>query len=522
MRECPACRQCFPDQVERCPNDNQPTRQTFSIENHLAGRYLLQNRIGQGSVSVVYSAHDQQNNNTVAIKIILPDLMGNDSIVRDSFLNEARAAAALRHPNIVTITECGVANEVIPFIVMEFVSGSSLQDILAGQRALPTREAGEYVSAIAAGLGSAHEAGIVHGDLKPRNILVKPDQPIVEGVKILDFGMSGLKAGRLRGARVAKRGGMLRSANYLAPEEWSDDEEPQATSDIYSLGVILYQMLAGDLPFKGSNSAIMKQHLMNTPPPLVGRAGPISGELEAVVQRALSKEPEQRPATMAEFVAELQAAIDTTPTVASKRRKTATRPKTRDAPTTARSTRTRKHEVTSQAQDLQSPGADEAVPFEGFATLVHPKFAKQIPPAEANTNLEQTIVLAAKRPGSDLEQTIVHKKKSVDIHLQETPQPAPAADPHFEAAPPTAIPSADEEHMPEPVPEPMPEPVPELVPELVPEPVDDFENEDFADDSHVSDEIPAPRAIPPWLLAIGVLVVIILIAVGIYYSRQPE
>lgn len=502
MRECPACRQCFSDQVERCPNDNQPTKQTFSIENHLARRYLLQNRIGQGSVSVVYSAHDQQHNNTVAIKIILPDLMGNDSLVRESFLSEARAAAALRHPNIVTITECGVANEVVPFIVMEFVAGSSLQDILAGQRALPAREAGEYVSAIAAGLGAAHEAGIVHGDLKPRNILVKPDQPIAAGVKILDFGMSGLKAGRLRGARVAKRGGMLRSANYLAPEEWSDDEEPQSTSDIYSLGVILYQMLAGELPFKGSNSAIMKQHLMNTPPPLAGRAGLISGELEAVVQRALSKEPKQRPATMAEFVGELQAALDATPTVASKRRKTTTRSKTRDAATTTRATRARKQEATSQDQDPQSPVVDESVPFEGFATLVHPGFAKQIPPAEANTNLEQTIVLTAKRPRSDLEQTIVHKKKPVDIHPQETSQPEPAADSHFEAASPTAIPSAAEEPM--------------------PEPVDDFENAEFEDDSYVGDAAPVPRAIPPWLLAIGVLIFIILIAVGIYYSRQPE
>lgn len=517
MRECPACHQCFSDQVERCPDDNQPTRQTFSIENYLARRYLLQNRIGQGSVSVVYSAHDQQDNNTVAIKIILPDLMGNDSIIRESFLSEARAAAALHHPNIVTITECGVANEVIPFIVMEFVSGSSLQDILAGQRALPAREAGEYVSAIAAGLGFAHEAGIVHGDLKPRNILVKADQPIVAGVKILDFGMSGLKAGRLRGARVAKRGGMLRSANYLAPEEWSDDEEPQSTSDIYSLGVILYQMLAGELPFKGSNSAIMKQHLMNTPPPLGGRAGPISGELEAVVQRALSKEPEQRPATMAQFVAELQAAIDATPTVASKRRKTSTRPKTREATTTTRATRARKQEATAHDQDLQSPTPDDSAPFEGFATLVHPRFAKQAPPAEANTNLDQTIVLTAerpssdldqtivltaKRPTSDLDQTIVLKKKPVDLNLPETPQPAQAADPHFEAASPTAIEPAVEEPM--------------------PEPVDDFENAEFEDDSYVGDAAPVPRAIPPWLLAIGVLVFVILIAVGIYYSRQPE
>jgi serine/threonine protein kinase len=504
MRECPACRQCFPDEVEQCPNDNQPTKQSSPIENLVAGRYLLQHRIGEGSVSVVYSAHDQQNNNTVAVKIIPPDLIGNDSLVRNSFLAEARAAAALRHPNIVAIMEVGVANEVIPFIVMEFVSGSSLKEILAKQGALSPAEAGEYVSAIAAGLGSAHESGVVHGDLKPRNILVKTDLPVAEGVRILDFGMAGIKAGRLKGAGVNKRGGMLRSAHYLAPEEWSDDEEPQPASDIYSLAVILYQMLTGVLPFKGSNSVIMKQHLMNTPPPLVGTAGPISTELEGVVLRALSKEPEQRPATMLEFASDIKAAVEKAAPGVSKRRKTSTRPITTAASSTTRSTRARKPAVTTPKENVPDPDADvEPLTFDGFATLVHPRVAKQTPPEKATKDLGQTIVLPAKRASSQLEQTIVLKKESVDSRLQKAPQPTPPAQPHIEPVEDTSVGSF----------------IPE---EVAPEPTDDYEKLDSVEDSYDGDVVPVPRSIPPWLLALGVALVIILIGIGVYFSRQAE
>ena len=197
-----------------------------------------------------------------AIKIILPDLVGNDPMLTTRFRQEALAAAAIRHQNIIAVTDFGVVRGTMPFLVMEFVKGRSLQEILAKEGAMPPQRAFEFICAIAAGVGAAHRQNIVHRDLKPLNIMVQDDVPISEGVKILDFGLAKIKSGELLGSFIqAQTTGLMGSPYYMAPEQWADDE-PDSRSDIYSLGVMLYQMLtcffmiAGmDEPLNGTSPA---------------------------------------------------------------------------------------------------------------------------------------------------------------------------------------------------------------------------------------------------------------------------
>jgi serine/threonine-protein kinase len=202
----------------------------------------------------------------------------------------------------------------MPFLVMEFVKGRSLQDILAKEGAMPPQRAFEFISAIAAGVGAAHRQNIVHRDLKPLNIMVQDDVPISEGVKILDFGLAKIKSGELLGSFIqAQTSGLMGSPFYMAPEQWGDDE-PDARADIYSLGVILYQMLSGEVPFKGSSiPSIMKKHLTLPPPTFHSMGVSVPPALEGVVRHSLEKELEARIDSVENFLKELRAAMDPAP-----------------------------------------------------------------------------------------------------------------------------------------------------------------------------------------------------------------
>src|SRR5215213_7827654 len=258
-----------------------------------------------------------------AIKVILPDLVGNDPMLTTRFRQEALAAAAIRHQNIIAVTDFGVVRGTMPFLVMEFVKGQSLQDILATEGAMSPQRAWEFISAIAAGVGAAHRQNIVHRDLKPLNIMVQDDVPIAEGVKILDFGLAKIKSGELLGSFVqAQTSGLMGSPFYMAPEQWSDDE-PDARADIYSLGVILYQMLSGEVPFKGSSiPSIMKKHLTLPPPSFQSMGISVPPAIEAVVRHALEKEVSARIDSIPNFLRELHAALNSSPVVAAAIRET--------------------------------------------------------------------------------------------------------------------------------------------------------------------------------------------------------
>jgi serine/threonine protein kinase/formylglycine-generating enzyme required for sulfatase activity len=318
MKECPACRRCFPDDINHCPQDGDATTQSLLGEPILDARYQLERRLGAGGMGVVFQARHIFLKTSHAIKVILPDLVGNDPMLVTRFRQEALAAAAIRHPNIIAVTDFGVVRGTMPFLVMEFVSGKSLQEMLAEEGAMSPHRALELMNAIGAGVSAAHRQNIVHRDLKPLNIMTQDKVPVAEGLKILDFGLAKIKSGELLGSFVqAKTTGLMGSPFYMAPEQWSD-EEPDSRADVYSLGIILYQMLAGDVPFKGSSiPSIMKKHLTMPPPSFQSIGVDVDPAIEAVVRHALEKDVAARTPSVGEFLIELRNAVNSTPKPAS-------------------------------------------------------------------------------------------------------------------------------------------------------------------------------------------------------------
>lgn len=323
MKECPKCRRCYPDETNHCPQDGDATAPSLLGEPTLDARYLLERRLGQGGMGVVFQARHIFLKTRHAIKVIIPDLVGNDPNLSTRFRQEALAAAAIRHQNIIAVTDFGVVRGNMPFLVMEFIEGRSLQDILTTEGAMSPQRAWEFISAIAAGVGAAHRQNIVHRDLKPLNIMVQDNVSVAEGVKILDFGLAKIKSGELLGSFVqAQTSGLMGSPFYMAPEQWSD-EEPDARADIYSLGVILYQMLSGEVPFKGSSiPSIMKKHLTLPPPSFQSMGVAVPPPIESVVRHALEKEVSARIESIPQFLRDLHAAVNAAPAVAAAQRET--------------------------------------------------------------------------------------------------------------------------------------------------------------------------------------------------------
>ena len=310
MKECPTCRCCFPDDVNHCPDDGSETTTSIQGEPILDGRYQLEKRLGQGGMGVVYKARHIFLKTAHAIKVILPDLVGNDPNLVTRFRQEALAAAAIRHQNIIAVTDFGVVRGTMPFLVMEFVQGKSLQEIMADEGAMSPLRAFELIQPVCAGIGAAHRQKIIHRDLKPLNVMVQDDLPVAEGAKILDFGLAKIKSGELLGSFIAAQTtGLMGSPFYMAPEQWSD-EPPDARADIYSLGVMFYQMLCGEVPFKGSSiPSIMKKHLTAEVPTLASKGVDVPPQIEAAVRHALEKEPKYRTASAEDFAGELGRAI---------------------------------------------------------------------------------------------------------------------------------------------------------------------------------------------------------------------
>lgn len=311
MKECQICKKCFADDVSTCPDDGMPTAHTLGGEPVLEGKYQLEKRLGQGGMGVVYKARHAYLKTHHAIKVILPDLVGNDPQLITRFRQEALAAAAIRHQNVVGVSDYGVVQGKVPFLVMEYVEGESLHDLLAREGKLSPERALDLMTAICAGVGAAHNQGIVHRDLKPLNIMICTGKKTAsEAVKILDFGLAKIKSGELLGSFIqAQTTGLMGSPYYMAPEQWAD-EEPDVRADIYSLGVMLYQMLAGDVPFKGSSiPAIMKKHLSDPAPTFAEMNLQVAPSVEYAVRHTLEKSRETRTQTCDQLVEELSRAV---------------------------------------------------------------------------------------------------------------------------------------------------------------------------------------------------------------------
>jgi eukaryotic-like serine/threonine-protein kinase len=261
----------------------------------IGGRYRLRHQIAKGGMAEVWEAGDDVLGRSVAVKVLLPELAADPSFI-ERFRREAIAAARLAHPSVVATYDTGVDGD-LAFIVMELVEGRTLGDVLSERGPLPAHEATTLAAQVAGALHYAHEAGIVHRDVKPANILLCPDGR----VKVADFGIAKAAVADAASADwdLTGTGMVVGTAKYLSPEQFEGKEVDRRT-DVYALGVVLYEMLCGRPPFTGgSDMAIGIQHVDKKPlSPRQVRAG-IPRPLEAVVMRAMAKSPDQRYPTAA-------------------------------------------------------------------------------------------------------------------------------------------------------------------------------------------------------------------------------
>lgn len=245
--------------------------------------YKILERIGGGSMGIVYEARDTRLNRNVALKF-LPPAFTKDSEAKQRFIHEAQAASSLDHPNIYTIHEIDETSDGRLFICMTRYAGKSLKDILDAHE-LSLSESVDIAVQIARGLSKAHKNGIVHQDIKPANVLITED-----GIaKIVDFGIA-----RMTGQNISQTGSMVGTAAYMSPEQASG-EMVDERSDIWSLGVVLYEMLAGEMPFQGQYEQAIIYSIINQDPEPVGQKRPeVPEELERIVERSLQKNPLER------------------------------------------------------------------------------------------------------------------------------------------------------------------------------------------------------------------------------------
>ena len=267
--------------------ENSKIQLRVSTLHQSLGRYLIEAEIGRGAMGVVYRAYDPQIGRQVAIKTI--SLTGqefaDEQEYRARFLREVRAAGRLSHPGVVTIFDAGQDPETQePYLVMEYVTGEPLSKLLGRNRKLSLPLALQYAQEIAEALDYAHNQGVVHRDIKPSNILITEDGH----AKIADFGVAWLRH------EITQVGEVVGSPAYMAPEQMSG-KQGDARSDLFSLGVVLYSMITGFRPFQGNSAKTVVFKVMNIEPvPVTSFQTEVSPELDAIVSRAIAKDPEDR------------------------------------------------------------------------------------------------------------------------------------------------------------------------------------------------------------------------------------
>jgi serine/threonine protein kinase len=340
MKNCPACHANYPTDYTHCPRDLTPLREAgvWSEGTVVRGRYRILGQIGAGGMATVYKAEHVHFRELRALKAIKPELASDPKFVQ-RFTQEAVLTRRLQHPNAVRVDDIDQAEDGRPFIVMEYIEGRSLKDVMQSEGAMPVARVCAIAKQVAAGLGAAHDLGMVHRDIKPANIVlvaqssnnsprpfggegasrigvgeaVAPGHPIA---KVLDFGIAKIKEGHLEDTRLAHMtqtgtGMVVGTPTYMSPEQAQGmkGDHLDGRSDLYSLGIVIYQMLSGDLPFKADTTMEMLiAHIQTRPRPL-REARPdldIPESIVALVMKCLEKDPGLRPSSAHQLIEEIQ------------------------------------------------------------------------------------------------------------------------------------------------------------------------------------------------------------------------
>jgi serine/threonine-protein kinase len=309
-RRCSVCGASYQTGERFCPLDGGAVVDEAGagdplVGKTIGGRYFIVRQLARGGMGAVYEAEHVGLDKRVAVKFIL-DRFGDDREALHRFHREARTASRIGHENIIDITDIGETEDGKPFLAMEYLEGSDLGQVLTATGRMEPSRAVHIVAQVLRGLAAAHGAGIIHRDMKPANVFLTERGGVVDFVKIMDFGISKVVAARDARVRLTETGVAMGTPIYMAPEQAEARPDIDHRIDIYAVGVMLYEMLAGEPPFNASSYLVLvQQHVASAVPPLGERRRDLPAALVRAVHRALEKKPERRFADALEFAAAL-------------------------------------------------------------------------------------------------------------------------------------------------------------------------------------------------------------------------
>ncbi|HVG31223.1 MAG TPA: protein kinase [Pyrinomonadaceae bacterium] len=319
MKKCPKCGKTYEQGNTLCPADGTALVKAGDdlLGKTLADKYRIEERISEGGMGTVYRATHVLMEKTVAVKVLHPSLAADDKIVA-RFTREAKAASRISHPHALNVTDFGEAEDGVVFLVMEYLAGRTLKRVVREEGAMPLARAVLIARQIAGALDAAHAEGVVHRDLKSDNIMLG-ETAGGDWAKVLDFGIAKIIEPDGHDPELTAPNLIIGTPQYMSPEQCSQASEIDARSDIYSFGVILYEMLTGHVPFTGeSATSIMLKHLQESAPSVLEERKDLPPAVGQVIARALSKRPEDRQQSAGELAEALDlAAQDKSPAVAA-------------------------------------------------------------------------------------------------------------------------------------------------------------------------------------------------------------
>jgi serine/threonine-protein kinase len=312
MKKCPKCGTVYDTDNTLCPNDGAVlvrTRDTL-LGQTLASKYRIDEKISEGGMGTVYRATHILMEKQVAIKVLHPALAADEKIVA-RFTREAKAASRISHPHALSVTDFGEDEGGIVFLVMEYLRGRTLKQVIRASGPLQLARAVEITRQVAGALDAAHAEGVVHRDLKSDNIMLEEVGGTNDWAKVLDFGIAKIQEPVGQDPELTAPNLIIGTPQYMSPEQCSQAAEIDKRSDIYSFGVILYEMLVGHVPFTGASATeIMLKHLQEPPPSVLVERKDLPAAVGEVVAKALAKRREERQQSAGELAEEFAAAAE--------------------------------------------------------------------------------------------------------------------------------------------------------------------------------------------------------------------